>query len=207
VAFHDAFELYPHLLALAHAPQQESGLIEMGFQREADPRAGIVRGLPGASAHLGEHIEVLLHVVPEIFFDAEEDRSQCATPGENEALQASCHPAAGGTIVSVADHYTYRVHWSADDEEYVGTVAELPSLSWLAEERMEAFIGIQRLVEEVVADMRSSGEEPPVAIADKRYSGKFQVRVPEEVHRRLAVRAAEQGVSLNALASSRLAGD
>ncbi|MET0419601.1 MAG: toxin-antitoxin system HicB family antitoxin [Actinoplanes sp.] len=33
-----------------------------------------------------------------------------------------------------------------------------------------------------------------------------QVRVPEEVHRRLALRAAEQGVSLNALASSRLAG-
>jgi predicted HicB family RNase H-like nuclease len=55
--------------------------------------------------------------------------------------------------------------------------------------------------------MQASAEEPPVAIADKRYSGKFQVRVPEEVHRRLAIRAAEQGVSLNALASSRLAAE
>lgn len=108
--------------------------------------------------------------------------------------------------MSVADHYTYRVHWSAEDGEYVGTVAELPSVSWLAEDRMEAFIGIQRVAEEIVADMQASGEEPPVAIADRRYSGKFQVRVPEEVHRRLAVRAAEQGVSLNALASARLAG-
>ncbi|MFI7543058.1 type II toxin-antitoxin system HicB family antitoxin [Actinoplanes sp. NPDC049599] len=108
--------------------------------------------------------------------------------------------------MSVADHYTYRVHWSTEDGEYLGTVAELPSVSWLAEDRMEAFIGIQRVAEEIVADMQTSGEEPPVAIADKRYSGKFQVRVPEEVHRRLAIRAAEQGVSLNALASSRLAG-
>ena len=111
----------------------------------------------------------------------------------------------GGAIVSVADHYTYRVHWSAEDGEYVGTVAELPSVSWLAEDRMEAFVGVQRIVEEIVAEMLAAGEEPPVAIADKHYSGKFQVRVPEEVHRRLAIRAAEQGVSLNALASSRLA--
>jgi predicted HicB family RNase H-like nuclease len=108
--------------------------------------------------------------------------------------------------VSAADHYTYRVHWSAEDEEYVGTAAELPSVSWLSPDRLEAFIGIQRAAEEIVVEMQASGEEPPVAIADKHYSGKFQVRVPEEVHRRLAIRAAEQGVSLNALASSRLAG-
>jgi predicted RNase H-like HicB family nuclease len=77
--------------------------------------------------------------------------------------------------VSAADHYTYRVHWSAEDQEYVGTVAELPSVSWLAPDRMEAFVGIQRTAEEIVAEMQASGEEPPVAIADKRYSGKFQV--------------------------------
>jgi predicted HicB family RNase H-like nuclease len=54
--------------------------------------------------------------------------------------------------------------------------------------------------------MSASGEEPPVATADKHYSGTFQVRVLEEVHRRLAIRAAEQGVSMNALAASWLAG-
>ena len=108
--------------------------------------------------------------------------------------------------MSAAHHYTYRVHWSAEDEEYVGTVAELPSVSWLAADRPEAFVGIQRVAEEIVTEMQAAGEEPPAAIADKHYSGKFQVRLPEEVHRRLATRAAEQGVSLNALASSRLAG-
>jgi len=38
------------------------------------------------------------------------------------------------------------------------------------------------------------------------YSGRFQVRIPPEVHRRLATEAAEQGVSLNRLVSSRLTG-
>ena len=27
--------------------------------------------------------------------------------------------------------YTYRVEWSEDDQEFVGTVAEFPSLSYL----------------------------------------------------------------------------
>ena len=38
----------------------------------------------------------------------------------------------------------------------------------------------------------------------RSYSGKFMVRVPPDVHRKLAVQAAESGVSLNRIASSKL---
>jgi len=41
--------------------------------------------------------------------------------------------------------------------------------------------------------------------ASKHFSGKFIVRVPPEVHRRLALEASENGVSLNRLASAKLA--
>jgi predicted HicB family RNase H-like nuclease len=44
----------------------------------------------------------------------------------------------------------------------------------------------------------------PEPIAVKRYSGKFMVRIPPDLHRRLAIEAAESGVSLNRLASDRL---
>jgi predicted HicB family RNase H-like nuclease len=37
------------------------------------------------------------------------------------------------------------------------------------------------------------------------YSGEFRVRIPPQVHRALATEAAEQGVSLNRLASAKLA--
>ena len=105
------------------------------------------------------------------------------------------------------EHYTYRVRWSAEDEEFVGTVAEFPSLSWLDGDQIEAFLGIRKLVADVVSDMLAQGDTPPDAIADRNYSGKFMLRVTPETHRRLAIEAAEQQVSLNRLAASRLVGD
>ena len=105
-----------------------------------------------------------------------------------------------------ADHYTYRVRWSVEDEAYVGTVAELPSLSWIADQQNEAFQGIRKLVNDVLDDMQTTGETPPEAMADRPYSGKFMVRITPEAHRQLALDAAEQHVSLNRLAANRLIG-
>ena len=102
------------------------------------------------------------------------------------------------------DHYTYRVTWSAEDGEYVGLCAEFPSLSWLADTPESALRGIRKVVENVLNDMRKTGEVIPEPIASKHYSGRFMVRVPPQVHRRLATEAAESGVSLNRLASAKL---
>ncbi len=102
------------------------------------------------------------------------------------------------------DHYTYRVTWSDDDNEYIGLCAEFPSLSWLAASPEAALKGIRKVVADVVKDLKKNGEPTPEPIATKRYSGKFLVRVPPEVHRNLAIQAAESGVSLNRIASAKL---
>ena len=102
------------------------------------------------------------------------------------------------------DHYTYRVTWSAEDGEHVGLCAEFPSLSWLARTPEAALRGIRQVVSDAVTDMQASGEAIPVALAEKHYSGEFRVRIPPQVHRALAMEAAEQGVSLNRLASAKL---
>ena len=104
------------------------------------------------------------------------------------------------------EHYTYRVTWSPEDSEYVGLCAELPSLSWLAASPEEALTGIRLVVSEVIADMQANGEVIPEPLAEKHYSGEFRVRIPPALHRTLAMQAAEQGVSLNRLASAKLAG-
>lgn len=101
--------------------------------------------------------------------------------------------------------YTYRVAWSVEDQEHVATVAEFPSLSWLAPTAVEALTGLVDLVRDVVADMAANGEPVPEPLSERSYSGRFVVRVPAELHRRLAVEAAEQRVSLNRLVSERLA--
>ena len=108
-------------------------------------------------------------------------------------------------MVREADKYTYRVSWSEEDEEFVGLCAEFPSLSWLSGTPEEALNGIRAVVRKCIKDMQTTGEEVPPAIATRSYSGKFMVRVPPEVHRQLAVTAAESGVSLNRIASAKLA--
>ena len=103
------------------------------------------------------------------------------------------------------NHYTYRVTWSAEDNEHVGLCAEFPSLSWLAATPEKALAGVRRVVKDVVTELQATGEVVPDPLADRKYSGRFIVRVPSVVHRALATEAAEQGVSINRLVSAKLA--
>ena len=102
------------------------------------------------------------------------------------------------------DHFTYRVTWSPEDQEYLGLCSEFPSLSWLDATQEGTLAGIRTLVSECIADMKANGEELPEPLADRAYSGRFVVRIPPEVHRALAIEAAEAGISLNRLVNARL---
>jgi len=103
------------------------------------------------------------------------------------------------------DHYVYKVIWSAEDQEYVGLCAEYPSLSYLHEDQLQALGGITELVRSVVEDMKANGESLLEPISERQYSGKFQVRITPELHRRLVIEAAEENVSLNRYISYKLA--
>ncbi|BCJ58933.1 type II toxin-antitoxin system HicB family antitoxin [Micromonospora endophytica] len=101
-------------------------------------------------------------------------------------------------------HYTYRVTWSVEDDEFVASCAEFPSLSWLAPSQLEALQGLQELLREVIADMADQGEQVPEPLSERSYSGKFNLRVGESLHRELAIHAAEEGMSLNQYVLRRL---
>jgi predicted HicB family RNase H-like nuclease len=106
-----------------------------------------------------------------------------------------------------AKFYTYRVFWSEEDREFVGLCSEFPGMSWLDEDPQQAFSGIMALVQDCINDLESNQEQIPVPLTRKQYSGRFMVRIPPEQHRELAIQAAEQGISLNRLASSKLIAD
>jgi predicted HicB family RNase H-like nuclease len=74
----------------------------------------------------------------------------------------------------------------------------------LAPTQEAALNGIRDTVKLAITDMKTTGEAIPQPLATKNYSGKFLVRVPPEVHRRLEMQAAEAKVSLNRLVSSKL---
>ena len=102
------------------------------------------------------------------------------------------------------DKYTYRVMWSEEDGEYVGLCAEFPSLSWLADTPEAALVGIRKTVSQIIRDMESTSEVIPQPLTTKNYSGKFTVRIPPEVHRKLQIQAAENKISFNRLISAKL---
>lgn len=99
--------------------------------------------------------------------------------------------------MTFADRYTYRLVWSATDEEFIATVVEFPSLSWIAESREKALRGLTSLVEEVIQDMKHEGEEIPKPWNEREFSGKFNLRLGSELHRAIALKAAERQESLN----------
>jgi predicted HicB family RNase H-like nuclease len=55
-----------------------------------------------------------------------------------------------------------------------------------------------------IKDLKSENEDVPEPFSVKQFSGKFMVRVPPEMHRMLSIQAAESGVRLNRLVSSKL---
>jgi len=97
---------------------------------------------------------------------------------------------------------TYRVTWSAADEECVATCRELPSLSWLAETQEGALRGLRDLIAEVVADVRDSGEVAPEPLQSRICSA--SPRVGEKLHRKPATEAAQEHLSLNQYVVRRL---
>jgi predicted HicB family RNase H-like nuclease len=101
------------------------------------------------------------------------------------------------TTIPHVTHYTYRVTWSPEDQEFVATCLELPCLSWLAPTQDEALHGLRDLVNTVVEDMHRNDEPIPDPLSSRSYSGKFNLRVGERLHRQLAIKAAEEHLSLN----------
>lgn len=61
------------------------------------------------------------------------------------------------------DLYTYAVRWSAEDNEFLATCLEFPSLSWLALQPELALTCIRDLVRSTLEEMRTDGQHllPP----------------------------------------------
>lgn len=82
-------------------------------------------------------------------------------PRDLNSLAASI---VGDATDETPDHYTYRVEWSDEDNEWVGLCNELPSLSWLDPDKAKALAGIERLAQNVAG-------KDPAAVALGRKGG------------------------------------
>jgi predicted HicB family RNase H-like nuclease len=103
-----------------------------------------------------------------------------------------------------ADEYNYTVAWSEEDEAFIGRVSEFSSLAAHGETLQDALREIIEVVQLAIEDLQESGESIPTPFTKRSFSGRFNVRMPEHLHRQLAMEARRQGVSLNRWVNSKL---
>ena len=69
----------------------------------------------------------------------------------------------------------------------------------------EAYSNIREAMEGWIEVKLEFGDSIPEPISDNNYSGKFNIRIPKSLHKRLAMEAESEGVSMNQYALYKLA--
>ncbi len=105
----------------------------------------------------------------------------------------------------------YRIALIRDGDDdgasgWVAEVEELPGCLSQGETPAEAIAGVRDAMEGWISVALGDGHQIPEPRALHDYSGRFVLRLPVGLHAELARSAEAEGVSLNAFASSALAG-
>ena len=90
-------------------------------------------------------------------------------------------------------------------EYYFVTVQELDGCMSDGATIEEAYTNIREAMEGWIETKLEAGLNIPLPIDTGNYSGKFVVRLPRTLHRRLAIEAEKEGISLNQYALYKLA--
>jgi predicted HicB family RNase H-like nuclease len=98
---------------------------------------------------------------------------------------------------SLVDKYTYRVEWSEEDRVHIARCLEFPSLAAHGDTAGKALLEIEKVVGESIRWLEDESEPVPEPFGLKKYRGNLTVRVPSELHKKLVMQSAEEGVSLN----------
>ncbi len=107
-------------------------------------------------------------------------------------------------MIMEAEQYLYSVGWSEEDGAFIARVMEFPSLAAHGESQVDALKEIKEVVRFVLSDLAENKEPIPEPIGKRSFSGRLVLRMPEYLHRKLALEASQQGVSLNQLLNLKL---
>jgi len=102
------------------------------------------------------------------------------------------------------EKYTYRIEWSEEDQAHIGRCLEFPSLAAHGKRADKALKEIEFLVGETIKILDKENEPVPESFGLKKFKGNLTLRVSQEMHRCLAIRSAEEGISINQYIVSKL---
>ena len=101
--------------------------------------------------------------------------------------------------------YTYEVTPDTSEGGFVVSVKELPGCLSQGTTVEEATRRVREAMELWISICLEDGREIPEPNDVKKYSGRFVVRIPTDIHRAVARAADQQGTSLNMFVATALA--
>ena len=96
-----------------------------------------------------------------------------------------------------SDAYLKVVEWSEEDQCYIGTSPGLMFGGVHGDSEKDVYNELCEVIEEWIDQSEKDSMSLPEPTAGKQYSGKFLLRVGEETHKVLSIRALQKGESLN----------
>lgn len=101
--------------------------------------------------------------------------------------------------------YAMVVAFSDEDRGYIATVPELPGCSAYGDTEEEAIREVKVAASLWLSAARKARRKVPEPILEKKFKGRFPLRIPVDLRRRLELEAKRRGISLNELILQKIA--
>ncbi len=95
------------------------------------------------------------------------------------------------------NQYLRVVEWSEEDQCFIGRVPGLALGGVHGKNEAKVYEKLGGLIDEWVRIHQEDGVKLPAATAGKKYSGRFNIRLSEALHERLAIESLKENESLN----------
>jgi len=100
------------------------------------------------------------------------------------------------------EEYEYHISYSEEDAAYIGTVSEFPYLSADGPSPAAAYEALSRLLKLLLRFFEMKGKIFLYPLSKREYKGNISLRLSPETHRMAAIRARQEGCSLNQFLTS-----
>lgn len=99
-------------------------------------------------------------------------------------------------------HYLINILWSEEDRCFIAEVPEMEGCITHGKTPAEAARNAQDAIASWIRTAQRLKHPIPAPVTKRKPSGKFNVRLPKQLHKSLVIKAAQEGVSLNQLIST-----
>ena len=101
------------------------------------------------------------------------------------------------------DKYLKIVEWSNEDQCYVGSIPGWIGKCCHGDDELKVYSQLCSILDEWIEIYKTEGRRMPIP-TNKKYSGKFVLRTGVELHQALAIKALDEGESLNSFLLKKL---